>query len=100
MIPYDILNVSRDSSDEQIRNAYLKLVRKYPPDTAQDQFKKINNAYSQIKDEKSRIEYYLFNTKTEYNHPMEALLEHFNQKDKRRPPDYTAMKQFLKECAD
>lgn len=60
--PYQVLNVSRDASDEEVKKAYLKLARKYHPDNyhdspledlAQEKMKEINAAYEQITKERS-----------------------------------------------
>ncbi len=55
--PYQVLGVSPSSTDEQIKNAYRELARKYHPDNyannpladlAQEKMKEINEAYDQI----------------------------------------------------
>ena len=55
--PYQVLGVSPSSSDEEIKNAYRNLARKYHPDhytdnpladLAQEKMKEINEAYDQI----------------------------------------------------
>lgn len=48
--PYEILGVSRDSSEDVIKKAYKKLAMKHHPDKGGDpeQFKKIQSAYDRI----------------------------------------------------
>lgn len=59
--PYEVLNVPRDASEEQIKNAYRELARKYHPDNyadnplsdlAADKMKEINEAYDAIMNER------------------------------------------------
>ncbi|MGR3317539.1 MAG: J domain-containing protein [Candidatus Anammoxibacter sp.] len=100
MNPYDILNISSDATDATVRKSYLEGVKKFPPDLAPEQFKKINNAYSQVKNEKSRLEYYLFNTESYGNSPTEALLNYFREKGERKPLNYSLMKKYLSDCKE
>ena len=60
--PYDVLEVPRGASDDDIKKAYRTLSRKYHPDAninnpdkagAEEKFKEVQQAYKQIQDEKS-----------------------------------------------
>lgn len=60
---YDILGVSKSSTDEQIKSAYRKLARKYHPDlnkddkNAADKFKEVSAAYEVLGDKEKRKKY-------------------------------------------
>jgi len=59
--PYEILDVAADANDVAIKQAYLRQVKENPPDRDQEQFQLIHNAYTSIKDHKSRINFALLN---------------------------------------
>ncbi len=60
---YEILEISRDASSEEIKKAYRKLALKYHPDRnpgdkeAEEKFKMINEAYQVLSDEEKRAIY-------------------------------------------
>ncbi|MEW5921192.1 MAG: J domain-containing protein [Bacillota bacterium] len=62
---YKILGVERNASEKDIRNAYRKLARKHHPDlqppekkeTAEKEFKMINEAYEVLRDKEKRSRY-------------------------------------------
>ncbi len=56
---YDVLGVSRDASDKEIKTAFRKLAQKYHPDAGGDEqkFKEISEAYETLSDAKKRKEY-------------------------------------------
>jgi curved DNA-binding protein len=59
---YEALGVRRDASNEDIRQAYRKLARKYHPDVnkepdAEDRFKEISEAYEGLRDPEKRERY-------------------------------------------
>ena len=59
---YEILEVSKDANQDEIKKAYKKLAKKFHPDInkesgAEEKFKKINEAYEVLSDETKRKEY-------------------------------------------
>ena len=47
--PYTVLGVDRKANLAEIKRAYFKLVREYPPEEHPEQFKEVRNAYEQLK---------------------------------------------------
>lgn len=60
---YEVLGLNRSASQEDIKQAFRKLARKYHPDVAggkpgtEDRFKEINEAYEVLKDPEKRRKY-------------------------------------------
>jgi len=59
---YDILDVKRSASQDEIKRAYRKLARKYHPDVskeadAEQKFKEVGEAYEVLKDPEKRVAY-------------------------------------------
>jgi len=63
---YDILGISKTSTNDEIKKAYRKLAMKYHPDRnkwnkeAENKFKEISSAYETLSDEKKRKNYDMF----------------------------------------
>jgi curved DNA-binding protein len=61
--PYDILGVSRNASQDEIKRAYRRLAKQYHPDrnpgnkNAETQFKEVQAAYEVLGDPKRRAQY-------------------------------------------
>lgn len=55
MSPYHALGVSFDTTDAEVRAAYLRLVRDHPPEREPERFHAIQQAYGEIKTEADRL---------------------------------------------
>ncbi len=63
---YEILGVSKDASEEEIKKSYRRLAKKYHPDVnkgdkqAEERFKEISEAYEALSDSEKRKQYDMF----------------------------------------
>jgi curved DNA-binding protein len=87
---YSILGVNRNATPEEIRKAYKKQSMQHHPDRGgnEEKFKRINEAYSILKDPQKRQQYdnpqpqYHFNTNTGFE-------DIFGRRQQRRNPPFT-----------
>lgn len=94
---YKILDITRDSTDDEIKRAYKKLVLKYHPDKnkdegAEDMFKKITTAYEVLSDKKRRRVYDLTGNVEEgidLQSAFKTFMDNFNTND---------MKDLFSDC--
>ena len=70
--PYEVLGVSYEASDEDIKKAYKRLARKYHPDRskeddAEEKFKAVSNAYNLLSDPYKRMHYHFSDNGSTYS---------------------------------
>jgi len=58
--PYELLGLSEEATDTDIKQAYLQKVRDNPPDRDQELFQQVQKAYETISNAKNRLAYALF----------------------------------------
>ncbi|CAN2041248.1 DnaJ domain-containing protein [Candidatus Magnetomoraceae bacterium gMMP-15] len=80
---YISLGLSLDATDDEIRNNYLMLVRKYTPEKDPVRFRQINDAYETIKKERNRIQAKIFGDFNNYNYEN-ALFDLVRAKELKR----------------
>jgi len=52
---YLVFDLPHDASEDEIRQAYLENVKKYPPEKDPQQFRKLTQAYENIRNNRVRI---------------------------------------------
>jgi curved DNA-binding protein CbpA len=70
--PYELLGVTRDADDAEIRRRYLELVREFSPERAPERFAAIREAYDELRDPLKRLKAQLFALETRDS--IDALL--------------------------
>lgn len=54
MLATQVLGVTENASDDEIRAAYLEKVKQYPPEQAPEEFERIRDAYETLRDPRKR----------------------------------------------
>jgi len=52
--PREVLEIDAEAGEEEIRAAYLRKVKEYPPDRAPHEFERVRDAYEMLRDPRSR----------------------------------------------
>ena len=71
--PWSVLDVPPDADDDEIRAAYTRKVKEYPPDRCGPEFERIRDAYDQLKDPYRRAMYLILGATPD--RPLESLLD-------------------------
>jgi curved DNA-binding protein CbpA len=58
--PRMVLGVAEDTTDEQIRAAYLRKLKEFPPDRSPAEFEQVRDAYELLRDRRQRFRHFLF----------------------------------------
>jgi len=70
--PRQVLGIPPEAGDEEIRAAYLRKVKEFPPDRAPQEFEKVRDAYETLRDPRRRTRELL---SVDPKQPMVSLLD-------------------------
>lgn len=76
--PRRVLGVGEDATDEQIRAAYLRKLKEFPPDRSPVEFAQVRDAYELLRDRRQRFRHFLFSV--DPLAPSDTLLESDSRK--------------------
>jgi curved DNA-binding protein CbpA len=98
MSPYHALGVDFDATDKEIREAYLCLVRKHPPEREPERFHVIQQAYGEIREEFGRLRRAVLGPPSDGQpHSFEqALLDHLRHGARKPFPTPEAFRSALR----
>ena len=82
--PYQVLGLPPDADDAAVRQRYLELVRRYPPEQASERFAAVRAAYELLRDRDARLRYRLFEAGR--SDTVEALIQEVTCRSRRRRP--------------
>lgn len=71
--PYQVLGIGQEANDEDVRAAYLRRVREFPPDRSPVEFEQIRDAYELLRDRRRRMHHLLLAGNRET--PLSSLLD-------------------------
>ena len=71
--PLEVLGLPLEAGEEEIRAAYLRKVKEFPPDRAPRQFEQIREAYEALRDPRRRTRHLLLSA--DPKQPLVSLLD-------------------------
>ena len=72
---YEVLGIDRAADERAVKKAYFALVRKFPPETHPEEFKRIREAYEVLANPQSRADYDAVNQYDQYGAEVSAHLK-------------------------
>jgi curved DNA-binding protein CbpA len=72
---YEVLGIDRAADERAVKKAYFALVRKFPPETHPEDFKRIREAYEVLANPQSRADYDAVNQYDQYGAEVSAHLK-------------------------
>ncbi len=70
--PREVLEIPAEAGDEEIRAAYLRKVKQYPPDRSPREFERVRDAYEMLRDPRQRARRLLL---ADPKQPLASLLD-------------------------
>lgn len=98
MYPFYVLGISEETTDQEVKEQYEKLIRRYPQDKDPKSFGLIQEAYDAIATEKQRIKTQLFYAGKSDELLSGEVFSHFRSLAKKRP-SRIGLQQFLADNA-
>lgn len=83
--PRKVLEVEAGAGDEEIRAAYLRKVKEYPPDRSPREFERVRDAYEMLRDPRRRTRSLLLGV--DPKQPLVSLLDGLQAKRQFTGPD-------------
>jgi hypothetical protein len=99
MNPWLVLDVPDTATDDTIRGAWQRAVRECPPERDAARFQQVQEAYTAIRDARSRAAWHVRHGTPAADSPL-GILEHYARLPGRlRIPGKVAFRQFLRACS-
>ncbi len=99
MNPWLALDIPLAATDETIRGAWQKAVQQCPPERDAERFQAVQEAYTSIKDARSRASWQMRHDTPPAETPREVLLNYARLPGRLHPPGKTAFRTFLRAGA-
>jgi hypothetical protein len=97
--PFLVLDVPTTASDEEVRAAYQRLLRRFPPEHRPEQFQLIQESYQLLRTERDRWRWRLLDLPNSHDGPVEVLAQFVRLPGRAKPPGAAAFNTFLRGCA-